>query len=277
MDNSKRNTTATIIIIAVLVVAVILSVTLWTRNNRTNNNTANNLNTANNDNTVNDTNVANNDTGINNTGNNNAGISDRGINNTGINNNNTNQGAVKTGMSADICKTDFNFKSAKKSKILADYKKYCNTKSSCVTTPNNARVAGDTNTTPSTNTSYDSYIKQVVNLVNKERAKQGLKSLKKRKDVEPASAIRSKELVTKFSHTRPNGKRGLDIIKEYKISCKMSGENIAYGYPTAAKVVKAWMSSPGHRANILNKGYTGIGVGVYKKGSTLYWTQIFVG
>ena len=33
------------------------------------------------------------------------------------------------------------------------------------------------------------------------------------------------------------------------------GENIAAGYPTAEEVVAAWMSSPGHRANILNANY----------------------
>lgn len=54
------------------------------------------------------------------------------------------------------------------------------------------------------------------------------------------------------------------------------GENVAYGYATAAAVMNAWMTSPGHRANILNPNFTQIGIGVAADGSgTLYWTQVF--
>ena len=59
-----------------------------------------------------------------------------------------------------------------------------------------------------------------------------------------------------------------------------SGENIAAGYPTAATVMNAWMNSAGHRANILNSSYVGVGVGyVYVPGSQYghYWVQIFAG
>jgi uncharacterized protein YkwD len=54
------------------------------------------------------------------------------------------------------------------------------------------------------------------------------------------------------------------------------GENVAYGYATAAAVMNAWMTSPGHRANILNPNFTQIGIGVAVAGNgTLYWTQVF--
>jgi hypothetical protein len=55
-----------------------------------------------------------------------------------------------------------------------------------------------------------------------------------------------------------------------------SGENIAAGQPDAAAVVSSWMASPGHKANILDRRYTGLGVG-YATGSCYrtYWVQIF--
>lgn len=43
----------------------------------------------------------------------------------------------------------------------------------------------------------------------------------------------------------------------------------------AEQVVNAWMNSEGHRANILNQGYTSIGVGYYLNGATPYWAQLF--
>jgi uncharacterized protein YkwD len=54
------------------------------------------------------------------------------------------------------------------------------------------------------------------------------------------------------------------------------GENIAYGYTSAAAVMTAWMNSPGHRANILNSSFTEIGVSVrVGTDGILYFTQNF--
>jgi uncharacterized protein YkwD len=56
------------------------------------------------------------------------------------------------------------------------------------------------------------------------------------------------------------------------------GENIAYGYPTAAAVMRGWMGSPGHRANILRPGFRRIGLGLARSGDgTPYWVQDFGG
>jgi uncharacterized protein YkwD len=54
------------------------------------------------------------------------------------------------------------------------------------------------------------------------------------------------------------------------------GENIAYGYPTAAAVMQGWENSPGHRANMLSPNFNAIGVGVARSASgVLYWVQDF--
>jgi uncharacterized protein YkwD len=53
-------------------------------------------------------------------------------------------------------------------------------------------------------------------------------------------------------------------------------ENIAMGYPTADSAMSGWMSSSGHRANILNRSYRRIGVAAYQSaGGTIYWCQQF--
>ena len=47
------------------------------------------------------------------------------------------------------------------------------------------------------------------------------------------------------------------------------------GQQSADKVMAAWMSSSGHRANILRSSFGSIGVAAYKVGNTMYWVQEF--
>ena len=122
----------------------------------------------------------------------------------------------------------------------------------------------------------DKYALEVVDLVNKERAKYGLGKLQVDTTLMRASYARAKEIKTSFSHTRPNGTSCFTVLKEYGINYRSAGENIAYGQRTPQAVVTAWMNSEGHRANILNGNFTKIGVGCYKSGSTYYWSQEFI-
>ncbi len=60
--------------------------------------------------------------------------------------------------------------------------------------------------------------------------------------------------------------------------CNLSsvGENVAAGYPTGRAAVKAWMHSPGHRANILKPGYRLLGMAVRQSADgTKYACQVF--
>ena len=54
-----------------------------------------------------------------------------------------------------------------------------------------------------------------------------------------------------------------------------AGENIAYGQSSPAAVVQAWMNSSGHRANILSRDFTTIGVGYTVVNGTACWSQFF--
>src|SRR6476620_4055324 len=117
----------------------------------------------------------------------------------------------------------------------------------------------------------------VIKLVNQERAKNGLPSLKY--DWELARVAEHKSLDMRslgyFSHTSPTYGSPFDMMKNYGIRYKAAGENIAMGQRSPEEVVQAWMNSQGHRENIMNPSFTHIGVGHVATGN--YWTQMFIG
>ena len=111
--------------------------------------------------------------------------------------------------------------------------------------------------------------RSVVDQVNQERAKLGLSALRVDPALTAAAQIRAREIVERFSHSRPDG------TKWSTVSSRAYGENIAKGQKTADKVMAAWMSSSGHRANILRANYGSIGVACVKSGNVYYWVQLF--
>ena len=78
-----------------------------------------------------------------------------------------------------------------------------------------------------------------------------------------------------FSHTSRDGRDFGDRLRAAGLSFRTGGENIARGQRTATEVVQAWMSSSGHRRNILNCAFTTIGVGYDSRGN--HWVQDFIG
>lgn len=120
---------------------------------------------------------------------------------------------------------------------------------------------------------------QVIQLTNQERAKYGLKPLANDWELSRVARYKSVDMRDKryFSHTSPTYGSPFTMMKNFGISYRSAGENIAAGQTTAAAVVRAWMNSEGHRANILNSSYTHIGVGYASGGSSRhYWTQMFI-
>ena len=121
--------------------------------------------------------------------------------------------------------------------------------------------------------------KSVLSLVNKVRSENGLNPLSWADDLANVARAHSKDMIDRnfFSHTNPDGLSPFDRLKNNGISYKSAAENIAYGQKTAEAVMEAWMNSAGHRANILSKNVTEIGVGAVKnQNGTIYWTQVFV-
>lgn len=120
------------------------------------------------------------------------------------------------------------------------------------------------------------YVLRIVELVNEERAKAGLNPVTLDTGVSSAAQVRAQEIVSSFSHTRPNGSSFSTALKEQGVSYRSAGENIAYGQRTPELVMEGWMNSSGHRANILNQSFTHIGVGYHQENGVNYWTQIFI-
>ncbi len=110
---------------------------------------------------------------------------------------------------------------------------------------------------------------QVLDLVNQERAKQGLSALTMDADLLSAAMQRAAEIAVIFEHTRPTG-QGC-----YTASSKMTRENIAAGNNTAESVVSSWMNSSGHKANILSSDSKSIGIGCMKVSGRYWWVQCF--
>ena len=118
---------------------------------------------------------------------------------------------------------------------------------------------------------------EVLDLVNQERAKAGLKPLQMDWELQRVARTKSKDMSAKnyFSHQSPTYGSPFDMMKQFGISYRTAGENIAMGQRTPQEVMNAWMNSSGHRANILKAEFTHLGVGYEANGN--YWTQMFIG
>ena len=125
--------------------------------------------------------------------------------------------------------------------------------------------------------STSSYARQVLDLVNRERAVYGLESLSLDDTLSRYAAVKSQDMHDNayFSHTSPTYGSPFDMMKSFGISYNYAGENIAMGYATPEAVMTSWMNSPSHRANILSSNFTRMGIGYVEDGN--YWTQWFIG
>lgn len=127
------------------------------------------------------------------------------------------------------------------------------------------------------NVTYDyTRAKEVLDIVNKERANNGLSALKLDKNLTDTAMLRAAETTVLFSHTRPNGKDWNTAFPS-TVGIGSEGENIAAGQSTAAIVMNSWMNSSGHRANILDSDFKYIGIGcvIYNGTYRYYWAQNF--
>lgn len=121
------------------------------------------------------------------------------------------------------------------------------------------------------------FAQQVIDLTNQERAKGGLAALKADTQLSGVALKKSQDMQANnyFSHTSPTYGSPFDMMRDFGVTYKSAGENIAQGQRTPQEVVQAWMNSEGHRKNIMNGDFTHIGVGYEQNGN--HWTQMFVG
>ncbi len=112
----------------------------------------------------------------------------------------------------------------------------------------------------------------VVELTNAERAAAGCEPLAVDERLTAAAQLHSEDMDAQgyMDHTSLDGRSPWDRAHAQGYP-NPGAENVAKGYRTAQDVVRGWMDSPGHRANILNCGLREIGVG-HANGA---WTQVF--
>ncbi|MEU6089567.1 CAP domain-containing protein [Streptomyces sp. NPDC047085] len=118
-------------------------------------------------------------------------------------------------------------------------------------------------------------VARIVQLVNAERSKVGCSALTLNATLTKAAQAHSADMAAhqNMSHTGSDGSSPGDRITSAGYNWSAYGENVAYGYSTPEQVMEGWMTSAGHRANILNCSFKEIGVGLAQPGS--YWTQDF--
>lgn len=123
-----------------------------------------------------------------------------------------------------------------------------------------------------------SKVDAVLELVNVEREKMGIKPLILDNNVSKVAQLKAEDMANNgyFAHESPTYGSPFEMLNQYNIFFSIAGENIAMGQKTPEKVMVSWMNSPGHRANILDSRFENIGIGLYEKNGIINWVQQFV-
>lgn len=137
-----------------------------------------------------------------------------------------------------------------------------------------ADSGGNNNNPPGPDCGMNETEQQVLVIVNQERAKVGAAPLKCNDKLVIAAKSWSKEQCKqgRISHDNFSSRVRATGLPTYG-----AGENVAAGQRDAASVMRSWMNSSGHRANILKSSFTHIGIGLElcQNRYSHYWTQIF--
>ncbi len=124
-------------------------------------------------------------------------------------------------------------------------------------------------TTPLATVSTDAANAYVI-AINTVRAQNGVAPMKENTALNAAATTRATESASVWSHTRPDGRPFYTVNEDL-----CYGENLSYNYNNPAELIAAWMASPSHRANLLDPGYTMVGVGTSIVNGIAYTTAEF--
>ncbi|HBV96040.1 MAG TPA: hypothetical protein DEF36_03235 [Desulfotomaculum sp.] len=119
----------------------------------------------------------------------------------------------------------------------------------------------------------------MLDMVNQARKKNGAGPLSINMKLTRAARAKADDMIAKnyFSHTSPTFGSPFDMMRNFGISYRTAGENLA-GAGSVAAAHSNLMNSPGHRANILNSSYREIGIGVVSGGQYgKIYVQLFIG
>ncbi len=106
----------------------------------------------------------------------------------------------------------------------------------------------------------------ILKLINTQRAKNGLNLLQMSPQLQKAAENKAHDMVLRkyFSHKDPNGQQPWHWITQTSYEYAYAGENLAIGFDSALSQQLAWMKSPLHQRNIINKDYMETGIAVVR-------------
>jgi len=111
---------------------------------------------------------------------------------------------------------------------------------------------------------------EMLSLINEQRKKEGASPLKFNQALNEAAQLHA-DTVTKCGHYGPDGSSPFDRVVEAGYPTSGVGENISCGTDAFEQAFNAWMNSPPHHANMVNKSWVSAGLGTARG----YW--VFVG
>ena len=129
--------------------------------------------------------------------------------------------------------------------------------------------AGDTKSEDSI-----SAAERALKAINSRRTQAGYRAVKLNSKLNRVAEARVREIATRFSHIRPNGRNSVSILSEYGVDYNMAGENIARNVSSPERVVAGWASSPTHNRCMMSSDYTQAGIGTATIGGCTYWVLI---
>jgi len=121
----------------------------------------------------------------------------------------------------------------------------------------------------------------IISLTNQSRKSFNLTNLTENSVLNIAAQAKADSMLAEgyFAHNSPDGRTPWSFIGAAGYSYIMAGENLAVNFNEAENVEDAWMNSPGHKANILNKNFEEIGIGIsqgeYQGHSAIFVVQMF--
>jgi uncharacterized protein YkwD len=107
-------------------------------------------------------------------------------------------------------------------------------------------------------------VQKVYDLTNYQRQLAGLSPLHFNPVLAQSAVSKAQDMFTHnyWSHNSPQGKTPWDFFKAVGYQYSVAGENLAKDFYDTDSMMKAWINSPTHRANIINTQYQEIGIGV---------------
>lgn len=110
----------------------------------------------------------------------------------------------------------------------------------------------------------DVSVQSLLDNTNAQRSSNSLSNLGLNAQLDQAAQAKANDMSARdyWSHNTPDGQTPWSFIAAAGYSYQTAGENLAYGFDTAADTVTGWMNSPEHRANILNTAYEEVGFGI---------------